>query len=312
MIKRTLLVSVGSLLIAVGCADELKSGSALDGNQNETQQESPNETYTPSKALSCSTPQIQGRGLAGGKLVQLGEFSQVGGIYHQYPKVGLQSSNVEFHCSATLIADDIIITAGHCLKTDKSDQTRVDYFSPNEYTWRTNSADMARIAKVVFHPDYSIVISADGNQILQGPDLAIAKLEQPIGNCNPSQILDVMPTTTQGTAIGLGITDQSNTGGIKRFASFDFEVKPMRSFPAKLANATMVVEHDVYSGSNLCPGDSGSPLFIDGKVVGIASFVSARSQKQTYCFGGDVVRSVYMAVPPFADWVKKTVSELSQ
>ncbi|NJL64613.1 MAG: trypsin-like serine protease [Methylacidiphilales bacterium] len=91
---------------------------------------------------------------------------------------GITTENKEYHCTGTLIAEDVVLTNAHCVinpETRKLSQRIA--FSPNVINGKVaNQADVAEVVNVVYGTDF-------GGSALENQtnDWAILKLDKPIG-----------------------------------------------------------------------------------------------------------------------------------
>lgn len=160
-----------------------------------------------------------------------------------------------FHCGATLIDDDWLLTAGHC----------VDSFEPGRLAARIGSADRTtggeerRITEKVLHPQYK-------KEFLAQYDFALLKLDRPV---------DLPTVAIAGSAQVPG--KDTRVIGWGRECS-EFECGEMPVFPRELKQFDTEVGADAEcaktDGSvdtclrapgnrvSACQGDSGGPALI--------------------------------------------------
>lgn len=165
-------------------------------------------------------------------------------------------------CTGALIADDIVLTAAHCL-FDKETGARMDP-STIEFLagWRNGRASAyRRVAQAVSHPDYVF----DGRDSTDGVryDLALLKLDKPI------RLPSIHPFAT---------TDKLATGdevGVISYAQDRSEAPSLQQICHVLERRpeALVLSCDVDFGS------SGAPIFsVRGGEVRIVSVVSAKAE----------------------------------
>lgn len=187
-------------------------------------------------------------------------------------------------CTATLVDEDAVLTAGHCASLGSESHDDLVFFGSS--LWGTG--EEFRVTEAIIHPEYDP----------EGPahDVALLFLDG-LPDLDPMRLNDqAMDSAWEGETIrlvGFGTTDSyyGDTAGEKRFA--DGEI------------------HDVYGDKmyqrsdehGICAGDSGGPAIMqmDGEwtLMGAASYVFPLSGGQDPCGG----QGVHMRVDAHLDWL---------
>lgn len=169
-------------------------------------------------------------------------------------------------CTATLIGNHTVLTAGHCIKS----------ILP---TFTTSGASYKAIA-VTRHPSYG-----GGNN----NDVAIVVLGEDVAGVTPTPINTQMVTVGQAiTLVGYGL---SGTGG-------GFGTKRVGTNTISSVGATTF---KFLGNSNVCDGDSGGPTYVEinGEEL-VAGVHSTRSGSGCGSGGTD------MRVDAYQDWIMDT------
>ena len=161
-------------------------------------------------------------------------------------------------CTATLIADDIVLTAGHCV-FDKTTGVVSDLSSFEfQASWRNGRAESYRgIREIAVHSQYQFAQEASIERIQF--DVALLRLETPIRNPNVTPM-----TLAELPKIGSDI-------GVVSYAKGRMDAPSVQSrcLAAAQQHSVLVMTCDVDYGS------SGSPVFATTQNgTGIVSVVS--------------------------------------
>ncbi len=174
----------------------------------------------------------------------------------------LSLDNGNGFCTATLIADDIILTAGHCVY-DKNTGSVANLTSFEfQASWRNGRAESYReIREIAVHSQYQFAQEASIDRIQF--DVALLRLATPIRNPNLTPMYVA------------GLPQIGSVIGVVSYAKGRMEAPSVQSrcIAAAQQNNVLVMTCDVDFGA------SGSPVFKsthDG--VGIVSVVSAMAE----------------------------------
>jgi secreted trypsin-like serine protease len=188
--------------------------------------------------------------------------------------VALTDANGQLFCGGALVAPDRVVTAAHCL-TERSVITARERV-PEEIRVVFGQADLRRKgvpAKVVStwkHPDY--------RDVGKGDDVAVltlsAPLDQPTVPLVDADDTDRYLPGTEATVLGWGRTAE----GAEPSSTLR-EVRVPILAAADCARAVpnfrsdgMVCAGYPKGGKDACEGDSGGPMVVRGRLVGVVSY----------------------------------------
>lgn len=202
-------------------------------------------------------------------------------------------------CSGTLIHPQVVLTAGHCVKTYDSTTGRSrDYTSRPGRVSVSSGASAFRSTRlgtgqtIVTHPSWT------GELLANSGDLSLIKLTSPVNTNNfPTYKLRDFPAPTdgeKGLLVGYGATGGYEGSGERRSGDTTL-----------LSVDSDVIETGV--PANTCQGDSGGPLFTkqngEWVVTGVTSFGNSEQ-----CFEDYGSYSVNLTA--YCTWIDKTLQEL--
>lgn len=237
------------------------------------------------------------------QLGQESQFGAVGALNINFASGGSTS------CSGTLIADQWILTAAHCVDR------------PISSTIFANSSGFGFVDQVIVHPDWQT------NNILGGADLALLRLSAPITSIQAAQLhTQGQELGARGTIVGFGQTGTGLTGaqsgsqgtlragnniidvlGTARgwdagilLTDFDNPLNPGDSNYG--ASTPLDLEYSIG------PGDSGGALFIETaagwELAGISSFINSTDGIPNGDYGDS---NGFTRVSDYADWINSII-----
>ncbi len=232
-------------------------------------------------------------------------------------------------CSATLIDDNWVLTAGHCVAGD-------DGFGAGQSAMSFRLDDGATFAGVEWfsHPQWV----ESGRESFSGYDIGLVRLDQTVEGVTPASLYTQTDERGQiGTIVGYGLTGtglsgyEPGTGGTKRAGQNVLDVFGGAGFsggggPPTLSPNVLLIDFDnpdnprdsrVGSTSPLdleylpAPGDSGGGMFLErdgqARLAGVHSFIRATDGEADGDFGD---QAGIVRVSSFLEWIDSNVFAL--
>jgi secreted trypsin-like serine protease len=203
-------------------------------------------------------------------------------------------------CGASLIHDDIVLTASHCNGAFRG-QVLV---GPHLSRKATSGAQWRQVKSSMYqHPDYKWYSMEHDFMIFKiepvsNPDLTPVDINRDSALPVPNQAL---------TVIGMGATSE---GGRQSKNLMKVGVKAMsttkcaRAYKSSVKPDSMLCAGVWAGGKDSCQGDSGGPIIDgDGKQVGVVSWGQGCARKHK--------PGVYSRVSSAADWIDQMICKLS-
>ncbi len=237
------------------------------------------------------------------QLGQQSQFSPVG-------QLGIIFSNgSSASCSGTLINEEWILTAAHCVDRNTSSITFL------------NGSGFGFVEEVVLHPDWS------PGQFLAGGDLALLRISSPITTSPIAQLnTDRNELGAVGTIVGYGRTGTGETGEIfgtggtlragqnvidvlgsargwdSRIMLTDFDNPNDPSESLYGSDQPLVLEYSI------APGDSGGALFVETplgwRLAGVSSFINSTDGTPNGDYGDS---NGFTRVSDYAAWINSVI-----
>ena len=237
------------------------------------------------------------------ELGQQNPFSAVGQLSVSFSTGGGTS------CSGTLIADQWILTAAHCVDR------------PVDSAAFLRDTNFGFIDQVILHPDWQ------RNNFLGGGDLALLRLSTPITTIDPAEIYTGRDELgAQGTIVGFGQTGtgltgaQAGTQGTLRAGNNVMDVLgTARGWDERILltdfdNPLNPGDSNYGSSSpldleySIAPGDSGGALFIltdaGWQIAGVSSFVNSTDGSPNSDYGDS---NGFTRISDYSGWINSII-----
>jgi secreted trypsin-like serine protease len=227
-----------------------------------------------------------GERVIGGKVVPAGEFLDCVAV----------GSDAQWGCTGTLIAKNVVVTAGHCADFATRVYLGADVAKPGK---------IVRVKKKVRHPQYH---KAKHN------DLLVLVLEQAVDAVAPRTLATktIVDKATDGRVVGFGATDANGMFGygVKRFVDVPVASPACRGevdgkddsvtygcdIGLELVAGRPLLEQDS------CNGDSGGPFYVLDK-AGAWVLAGATSRATDSSMHGCGDGGVYVRIDRYRSWI---------
>ncbi|XP_032455885.1 serine protease 38 isoform X1 [Nasonia vitripennis] len=193
---------------------------------------------------------------------------------NKYPWLARLVYDGKFHCGASLLTNDYVITAAHCVRKLKRSKIRIILGDHDQFVTTDGKAVMRYVGAVIPHRNFD---TESYNH-----DVALLKLRRPVSFsktirpvCLPQPGSD--PAGKHGTVVGWGRTKEGGmlAGVVQEVTVPVLSLNQCRRMKYR---ANRITENMVCAGNgsqDSCQGDSGGPLLIDeGGRLEIAGIVS--------------------------------------
>ncbi|XP_076179604.1 chymotrypsin-2 [Ptiloglossa arizonensis] len=222
-----------------------------------------------------------------------GETVKLGEIPYQ---VSLQTKGSEYHfCGGSVLNENYILTAAHCV-SGQSYPIEIVVGTVN-LSIRTS---VHQVEKIIVHEKYD---SRDS----WVNDIALIKVKTPFPktrNVSPvtlPKVDEIIPNDTPAVVSGWGDINLGGPGTEQLlkaniYIADQATCKKVYQIYGKYVRDSQICANDPSVEKGSCNGDSGGPLTVNGKIVGIVSWSMA-------CALTDFP-TVYTRVTSYLDWIK--------
>ena len=229
----------------------------------------------------------QQQGVIGGDKVQAGSSVS-------RSTVGLYDSGSQSLCTGTLISDQLVLTAAHCV-TPNSDKMIV-YFG-RDFGQKDQSL-VRPVVKSVVHPNYN-------NNYEDMHDVALIRFSGGLpSGFAPAPLLKDFSVIQKGTRVVVAGYGLNWAWGIKKGAGV-LRTTDLKVEQALYGRTEIVLDQSIRKG--ICSGDSGGPAYLEVNgqlyLLGVASRGDSLPTVLTpKCF----MLSVFARVDAFSSWIQSS------
>lgn len=213
--------------------------------------------------------------------------------------MGLYNKRSKALCTGTLIGEQIVLTAAHCVDPNSTDL--VVYFGTN---FKQPDPNLVRSAiKAVVHPSYN---SSRGEDI---GDVAVVRFDgSSPQEFKPAPLLKDFKGVLKNTRVvvaGYGL----DWSWIVKAGSGILRTVELRIQDPFFSKTEMMIDQSIRKG--ICSGDSGGPAYLKLNGALFVAGVASRGDSipiplAPNCF----IMSIFTRVDVYADWIQATAVEL--
>ncbi|EDW02911.1 trypsin [Drosophila grimshawi] len=217
-----------------------------------------------------------------------------------YPyQVSIQRTNGFHFCGGSLIKDNIVLTAAHCMQKYKAGEMQVRLGSTNS----DKDGEVVSVESFKFHEDY------DSSLMIN--DVALIKLSSPVRMTAKVRTIDLAKDTpktgTPAVVTGWGTTCFLFCSSPKILQMVDvsvLQIEDCRKEPYAYGEESILETMVCANGEkkDACQGDSGGPLVANGVQIGVVSWGNGCAWSS--------YPGVYADVASLRSWIEKNSAEL--
>ncbi len=219
---------------------------------------------------------------------------------NEFPFMASLQKDGRHYCAGSLIGEQTILTAAHCVIGQKAENLKISLGRHNLNIAEDETAQTYQVKDITIHPDYSGTTFVNDVAIIHLEEAAeLNDFVQPI----PLAEKDSTPEGTT-TIIGWGRLEGGFFGGLPDVLQIaNVDVVSNENCNEAYSKRDLEVKEGMMCAASpntdSCQGDSGGPLFQDGKLLGITSWGIG-------CASPDFP-GVYTQVSSFLDFITENI-----
>ncbi|XP_073831794.1 trypsin-like [Musca autumnalis] len=210
-----------------------------------------------------------------------------------------RAKDKQHFCSGTILNSQWILTAAHCFTFFTSPKDIVVQYGSNEL--KPHYPSHKNVERIVKHEGYNPTVTIH--------DIALLKLESPLpfyialGHVNLPKDTQTQYENKDVTLIGWGLNECFQTMGSLTSRLNKVSLKTITLNECRLSLLSVVHKTNLCAGGNgkgQCSGDSGGPLMLNNRQIGVVSWSLKPCAKKP---------GVFTNVSYYIDWIKETIKE---
>jgi len=172
-------------------------------------------------------------------------------------------------CTGTLIAPDVVLTAGHCIEV----APKVVVIDSVDYN--DNTGEVIAVTSATAYPDWQHKYDV-GVLVLAHPSMTV-----PRAIAAPCTAKDLV-VNAQVRVVGFGLTTQAGTGDNSKLHQAELTVTDPKCTSLADCQKSVAPTGEFIAGGNgvdACFGDSGGPIYLGDALIGVVSRGMAEAGK---------------------------------